>query len=384
MISMQEAAEAIRDRPEFSAREVDGVVSYDYAIATPFSFVPSESEIASLGLEAAQRRAWTRRNLRGISFAAETGKLLSLPLHKFFNLNETPSTSFDRLSGLGARIYEKVDGSMIHFFRDALGQLVAATCRGHRTPQAVAAMGLAEARPHLMDRIAASVDSGLTPVFEMVAPWNQIVVFYEQPRLVYLVSRGRSDGCYSHEDGYEDRAGSFAFPFCEVLGHCSKENFEGFVCHLDNGEIIKVKTPWYRKMHRSMESIHKPAHVIYDLALEGAMDDILGSCGEIYRAKLIEVWREVSGDLMSLVARLNSRHCEIMESAFGGTPVSSGDREARKNFASAVRVEDPEWFSEHMALFGGAGVEEMLKRRLKEGYKSRYTEKFHSRVIAQD
>lgn len=382
MITISEAREAARGRPEFSAREVEGVLNFDYAIATPYSFTPHMVEIEALGSDEAERRAWIRRNLRGISFRSDTGELLSLPLHKFFNLNESPSVSFDCLKGAQASIYEKLDGTMVHFFRKPCGELAASTCRGHQTQQAKQALELAEGDPKLMGRLSVSVDSGLTPVFELVAPWNQVVVRYDTPRLVYLVSRNRANGSYVHESDYPDRAKSYDFPFSEIGSRCDVENFEGFVCHLDTGEIIKVKTPWYRRMHRSIESIHKPSHFIYDMALEGKMDDLVASCGEMYKEKLSDVWSEVAGDLLNLAARLNCKHREILDSAFCGRVISSDDRQARKEMAEAVRLNDPEWFSEHMALFGGGEVKEMLKRRLSEKYRRLYTEKFHSRVIA--
>ncbi|MFN4181023.1 MAG: RNA ligase, partial [Armatimonadota bacterium] len=51
---------------------------------------------------------------RGIAFD-EDGKIISRPLHKFFNLGEKPHTSFQRLSERGdlVSVQEKLDGSMI-------------------------------------------------------------------------------------------------------------------------------------------------------------------------------------------------------------------------------------------------------------------------------
>lgn len=60
------------------------------------------------------------REVRGLVFHAQTKQILSRPLHKFFNLNEMPETSIDRVSTLLANqqleqfeVLEKMDGMMI-------------------------------------------------------------------------------------------------------------------------------------------------------------------------------------------------------------------------------------------------------------------------------
>src|SRR5690606_28317835 len=56
---------------------------------------------------------WTQE-CRGIVFSQRTGKVVSRPLHKFFNVNERPSTRADLLKWDDvALVMDKMDGSLI-------------------------------------------------------------------------------------------------------------------------------------------------------------------------------------------------------------------------------------------------------------------------------
>lgn len=371
MFKLDDAYKAIDGRKEFVAKQAGDAVVFDYVITTPDSFEPSKSEIATLGPDAARRSAFMRRNFRGITFDRRSGELLSLPLHKFFNVNQNEESRFDLHRDKAATIYEKLDGSMIHFYRID-GRLVSSTCRSPDSEQAIAAMTLAKDK-RLTDRIGRSIDRRLTPVFELCAPWNQIVVRYEEPRLVYLVSRSMDTGAYVSEDGYEDRARTFDFRFSEVMGMLDGENHEGYICHLDDGCILKVKTPWYMAKHRSVDLFMKPAYFVYEAALDGVMDDIISSCPENYRQRLREVWREADEDFLTLkksIEEANRLITDRVMSKHGGLD--------RKTIVEEVRASDPGNFAEHMVLLNGKSLDEMLKKRLMEGYRAKYREKFYS------
>lgn len=318
MFSLSEAHEAIVGHDEFAVKTYDGLVSFDYIVVFPGSFDATEEQIrdrayllwekaggpvsdsVNFWLQAekdCKRFAHIRRNLRGVTFAEATGELLSLPLHKFFNVNQTAETQFDLIKHHTAIIYEKLDGSMIHFFMLPNGNLTAATCRSNLTPQAVEALYFVNQNEEMKTHILETIHNGYTPICEFVALHNQIVVRYPQPRVVYLVSRNRSTGEYLFEDKYQDKANRYEFNFGEVFLNLNKEEFEGYVCHLPN-MIVKAKTNWYMERHRAVDALMKPAYKLYQIVFDGVMDDLIAMATEPYKPSLQKIYQEAQRDLL--------------------------------------------------------------------------------------
>ena len=327
MFTLSEAYEAINGHDEFVVKTYDGLVSFDYIVVFPGSFEAKEEEIrdrayllwekaggpvsdsAHFWLQAekdCKRFAHLRRNFRGVTFNAVTGELLSLPLHKFHNVNQVAETQFDLIKHHTATIYEKLDGSMIHFFVHPNGNyLTAATCRSTETPQAKLAIRLVNVSDEyqepdfytLKELIEDSIKDGLTPIFELVAPHNQIVVLYKDTRLVYLISRNRTTGEYIYEDKYPDKADRYEFNFGEIFLNLDKEEFEGYVCHLPT-MIVKAKTNWYMERHRAVDALMKPAYKLYQIVFDGVMDDLIAMATEPYKPALQKIYEEAQQDLL--------------------------------------------------------------------------------------
>lgn len=237
MFTLAQAHEALNGHDEFAVKVYDGKVSFDYVVIFPGSFDATEEEIrnrayllweraggpatGSIGfwLQAeadVKRFASIRRNFRGVTFDVASGEMISLPMHKFFNVNQIPETQYDRIKHHDATIYEKMDGTMIHFFLHE-GKLQGATCRSTQHPLAGEALALAHSQPVVRDLILDSIKMGWTPIFEYVAPHNQVVVSYAQPRLVYLISRERASGKYLYNNCFPDKARRYEFKFGEVF-----------------------------------------------------------------------------------------------------------------------------------------------------------------------
>lgn len=99
----------------------NGTVVYDYTYMTDDAF-PRIGENAF---------APYARELRGLTFDAETGALLSRPYHKFFNAGEREETLPRNLDfGAAHAVLEKLDGSMVHAFLAPGGELAFATRSG--------------------------------------------------------------------------------------------------------------------------------------------------------------------------------------------------------------------------------------------------------------
>lgn len=401
MITLDEAYEALQGHEEFVVHRYDGLVSFDYMLCFPGSFDTTPAEITSharfleerglaskdgslaVAEQECQRFAARRRNFRGITFDAATGELVSLPLHKFFNLNQTEETQFHRLQACHATIYEKLDGSMIHFFKHPrTGQLRAATCRSAETVQAREALELAREQPLLWKMISETIENGWTPIFEFVAEHNQIVVQYSSRRLVYLISRNRQTGTYRFEEGFPDKAERYHFVFQEILSYLDRREFEGYVCHLDNGLLVKAKTPWYLERHSALASLMRPAYKLYRVVFDGIMDDLLAVAPDRYKPALLTIYEEAQRDLLMEKKRLLALFGEVA-ACFGGesNPQSRSDeRSLRKAFVEQAK-QYPEDFPLLMKMFAGDDPTGKIQDRLMQRYRIEYPHKLFEDLV---
>jgi RNA ligase len=182
---------------------------------------------------------------RGLVFDDE-GNQVSYPFKKFFNIEEnkhTPANDFE--------IYEKVDGSLITVF-NYNGEWVVSSRGSFTSDQAIAAQKLFKQLMNL-DRI----DKAATYLFELIAPWNRIVVDYgEREELILLGARAKYFEA-SHLDLYElskmlgcNLIRKFDFDDYKEIQELNWENSEGFIVRFSNGDRCKIKFADYVKLHR--------------------------------------------------------------------------------------------------------------------------------------
>ena len=389
MFVLSEALEAIAGHDEIAIKRFDGITTLDYMLCFPGTFEASPDEIVAHGEAKARRYAMIRQNCRGMKFDENTGLLVSLPLHKFFNIGQTERTQFRHLETCKAKIYEKMDGSMIHFFvHPGRNELQASTRSSTQTSQAVEALALAKKNSLVEERIRAMISDGWTPIFEYVAAHNQIVVQYPRARLVYLISRNRATGEYRFFDGMPDTASYFEFPFSEINNYLDRTEFEGYVCHLEftedvsavaavkgDTEIVKAKTPWYLERHRAVDALMRPAYKLYQVVYDGIMDDLLPTAPDRFKPKLTSIYEEAQRDLLNEQRRVQNLfdQCLAVVAPNGAElPGRKSDKVLRKAFVEYVQQHHKSEFSLAMSLYSGNDPVPSIKERLMEGYKVKY------------
>lgn len=217
------------------------------------------------------------RNLCGITFNKNTGELLSLPFHKFFNYNECPFSTFENIKDKKIiKIREKADGSLIQFFmiNDVLYCKTKMTCFSE---QALWAMDLVNNNKNLKNEIVNKIQNGFTPLFEFVSPRNRIVINYSTEELIYLGSRNMATGeydltpfknckniyCYDIKNNIND--------ILEIVNNFN--NKEGVVIVFDDGDMVKIKTKDYVLLHRTKDSIFNE-NTLVELIISEKLDDI--------------------------------------------------------------------------------------------------------------
>lgn len=231
---------------------------------------------------------------RGIMFELEDGvmrRLASLPMEKFFNLNENPLTMDLDLSEV-ASVELKADGSLISTYMHNVKRLREHELRlktkgSLESDQCIAAMKWLEDRPDFKHGLIVLGTLGYTVNMEWCAPDNRIVLGYEEPQLTVLNVRRHTDGEYVDifkpsalgnpsldvlRENHIDRL-EIDDPVSFVASIPKMEGVEGYVVELPSGQRIKIKTEWYLVQHRAKDSINSPRR-LFEACVEEATDDL--------------------------------------------------------------------------------------------------------------
>lgn len=330
MFTLQNAKNAINNNPEFKVRNNPA------GFTNIFYVLQSENTFGGL-----------RSNLRGTTFDTQSGKIISLPLHKFFNVGQCANTQWELLCNKRAKVYEKLDGSMIHVFMFD-DKLWFATKGGVDSDQAKYAMKIAERNNELVDAITKDIYDGFTPIFELVGPSNKIVVRYKYDELRYLISRNRVDGSYRKSvsfDGILGKAKEMQLTLAEAYnGIDNLENAEGYVCVMEDGMWVKMKSKWYLERHRMFDIWNGPRWKLYGLALDNKLDEIFQVSDDDQKQELKIIEENVVQDYEGLYQNIVSIGSSIIRKNFPNG-IDLLCKEQRKTFALCAKK-----YKEHFSL----------------------------------
>jgi RNA ligase len=293
----------VEGRDEFVVAEREGytVINYAVAMADTFDMYPAgyDGPLSTYDLGGA-----IRRECRGLIFDRD-GNIMSRPFHKFFNINEREETQSHAIDMSQPHvIMEKMDGSMI---RPILvdGYLRLATKMGVTEVAMQAESWLAAQDRRLKEWLRTMVDLGLTPLFEWVSPFNQIVLAYEAADLVYLGTRDNVTGEYAMDIScpfntvpqYGSVAGNLADYIARQRG---AEGREGDIIRFADGHMLKIKNDWYVRIHKTMDKIRYDRHIV-ELILNEEVDDAIPMLPQHEADRVREFERRFAERLHSLV-----------------------------------------------------------------------------------
>lgn len=363
-MNLQQARDLIHGKRNFLETkldgELDGLVLFNYVgTAKPSLFKDG------------------RQELRGIIFDESTGEIVSRPFHKFFNFGEEPGTDLKSLAYKPFKVYEKIDGTMIHFFKWD-GRIHAASRSGD-TVHSRKAMEIAKSM-NMVDEIGREIDLGYTPIFEMVGPSNKIVVNYEKDCLIYLNSRRRDTGEYRRSRTYFGSrsldVGTMQGYFLESL--VSKTiGKEGYVACSKEGVFYKAKTGWYLDRHKLNDIVSKKLSYYYEAAINGVLDDLIPDVrDDEVRDKLKRISDQVAEDVASRVIFVHETGEALRKEVNQALP-NAGKRERSKKFAEIVKERYADSFDELMSFHNGKpNVEHIIKTKLLDRYLKQYDRSF--------
>lgn len=322
--------EFLRNEPEFIFKEEHGHTIVFYAVAFDHTFPQIENDDV---------RNAIRRECRGITFDSETGVVVSRPYHKFFNLNERPETQHSVVDFDTEHMFLcKIDGSMtrpvifdgdVHLFTKAGYSDVAK-----------------EAELHLTSNIKlfckTLIELNKTPIFEYVAPTNQIVLFYKEPQLILTAIRDNVSGEYTRYNMIKSIM--FAWHDIPYVSELEKynigiaidnakdvEDIEGYVVRFDSGHMLKVKVAWYVRMHHSVDLITEPRKLI-KLIIGGGIDDIKPNLSQQLLDYVNGIEQKLEEKLELFTDAIDIQYWQIIEYAKAG-----GEYVDRKLFAKKAR-----------------------------------------------
>lgn len=278
---------------------------------------------------------------RGIGFDDE-GRVVSRPLHKFFNLGEKEWLSPERVASRTdlVAVFEKLDGSMLatawvdgslrwRSKKSFTSDVVRLTQEMMSQPEHAQVQAFAQ-------EVARN---GLTAVFEMMHPQARIVVPVDKPSIRLLHVRDNESGQYVLLDaGHPVHAlvRRYKVPLAprlemsgldEVLARLSDmREQEGYVLQFASGDMVKLKCPWYLRLHRSITFLRERDIAL--AALNEELDDLKAVLAEA-GADLVPV-NEVE-------ARVKTLMLEMMDAIESKT--RQGAHLDRKGFALAYQSE---------------------------------------------
>ena len=281
--TIQDVLPHIEGREEFIVAEREGytVINYVVAMADTFDMTGPDDLGGAI-----------RRECRGLIFDND-GNIVSRPFHKFFNINEREETQSHVVDMSQPHvIMEKMDGSMIRPIQ-VDGYLRLATKMGVTEVAMQAEEWLASRDVYRKVWMWVQLQNGITPIFEWISPFNQIVLAYEEADLVYLGSRNNFTGEYSFDENAPftkvPRYGSVEGNIGDYIARQrEKEGREGDIIRFADGHMMKVKNDWYVRIHKTIDRILFDRNII-SLILNEEVDDVIPMLPKVQAERVRDV-----------------------------------------------------------------------------------------------
>lgn len=251
---------------------------------------------------------------RGIIFRADTLEPVCVPFFKFFNFSEPNAAEIDWST---AFVSEKIDGSLIKVWYDAGSWHIStngtidafkAELNDIKMPNfgEYFIRALAEYYDTIetvfdaFHRLTAILAPDFTYMFELVGPYNRVVIPYDEPAIYFLGARNKLTGeefnCSSAMAGALEM-GKFKlpkqYPF-NSFEHCVKiaESFpwdaEGFVVCDAQFNRVKIKSPAYVMAHYARNNNVINRKHLLQVILSGEIEEFL-CYAEDYREELEKI-----------------------------------------------------------------------------------------------
>lgn len=231
--------------------ENDGYVSFDYDDNMIFPELKSwEDHLV--------------RECRGLIVSTVTGKILARRFHKFFNIDEKNESILSTINFFEAKVYEKLDGSLVSPILLDDGSLIWAT----RKNRILEVESFISFLPNDYNKFATHcLTNNITPLFEWCHDSHAVgVLCYPEKQLILLALRHNITGDYIDIKEYL-MGTDMHIPIVQQIeyddisrivdGTRELVNKEGVVVYTKDGNMYKLKSKWYINMVSSLSSGQK-------------------------------------------------------------------------------------------------------------------------------
>ena len=234
------------------------------------------------------------RQCRGIILdEKQNWRVIASPFHKFFNHGEALAASIDWAD---CHVQEKLDGSMMMLYHYNDEWLVASSgmpdAAGDAVPASLGMASISFAQLFWMAfnekgfTLPYSSQKAFTFMFELMTPYNRIVVKYPKPDLKLIGVRNIWTGCELPPHIYSNYDPVRRFPLKSIDDVLSTFNVmnpleqEGYVIVDRNYNRVKVKHPGYIALHHLRGNGSLNSRRVVELVRMGEKDEVLSAFPE--------------------------------------------------------------------------------------------------------
>lgn len=260
---------------------------------------------------------------------------MCVPFFKFFNSAEGHAAKIDWST---ARVQQKLDGSIIKLWHGSFGWIVSTNgtifAKNASLGAAVLVAGYGEVKNYYdlfdlalfnigisFDELTSNLDRTMTYMFELVSPYNRVVVPYSDTQLYHLGTRNNKT-LNELEVKIPFISKPLSFPLqsvedCIIATSQMGWDEEGFVVVDENWNRVKIKSPAYVAAHHVKNNGVVTIERIIDLVRANAHDDFVG------------IYPEYKETIENVVEAMNTLFNRIAEEA----AVMPHSFDGRKDFA---------------------------------------------------
>jgi len=302
--------------------------------------------------------------------------LVCRPPRKFFNLGENPFTLDLSLDDL-VMCMVKEDGSLMSTYIHTNGELRLKSKGSTGSTQANDAMKFLKTQPALLADLRFLASRDFTVNLEWCAPWNRIVVGYQEPTLIGLSIIDNQTGTIYDAEGLIDEMGlaglgdvwvdEFEYTGSLVDAIENLTGSEGVVAMTRAGVMFKMKCPWYLALHRNKDNVSNTRALI-ELILTEQIDDL----------KVLFVGDQVVLDKINAyeisIGSVYNTTCSVVQSFHD----VNKDLD-RKSYALAAKAAYSDWkFNVAMSAYIGSDWESQIKEYIQKNYSNYILKQFES------
>lgn len=259
------------------------------------------------------------REARGVILDAENGfRVVRLAFYKFFNIDEPYAAQLDWYSAIAT---EKIDGSIMTVWYGRGGWRVSTNGTIDAYKAELAGVSPYKTFGELFD--AAAKTSGLNYdvlnpefcyTFELVSPWNKVVLSYPEPALYHLSTRYLGEDWENTE--FEEIEVNIGVRKPKVYALNTEKEYRQCVADMPEGHEgivirdafyrrVKVKTPLYFELHRMSNNGVLNAERVVELIRANDYEEFLSYFPE--HRPYFESVKRVLNDVPFILADIQTR-----------------------------------------------------------------------------